>query len=90
MLDVRYSSKFKKDFKVCAKRQYKLDLLQQVIDILRIPEALPAQNSDHNLCGNFSEYRECHISPDWLLIYRQKEQELYLYRTGTHADLFGK
>lgn len=90
MLDVRYSSKFKKDFKVCVKRHYKLDLLQQVIDTLRIPEPLPVQNSDHDLSGNYSDYRECHISPDWLLIYCQRGQELYLYRTGTHADLFGK
>lgn len=90
MLDIRYSSKFKKDFKTCVKRQYKMNLLQQVIDTLRIPEALPVQNSDHDLSGNYSGYRECHILPDWLLIYCQKEQELYLYRTGTHADLFGK
>lgn len=90
MLDVRYSSKFKKDLKACAKRRYKLDLLQKVIDTLRIPATLPVQNSDHDLSGNYSGYRECHISPDWLLIYRQTEQELYLYRTGTHADLFGK
>ena len=81
MLDVRYSSRFKKDFKVCVKRQYKLNLLQQVIDTLRIPEPLPVQNSDHDLSGNYSGYRECHISPDWLLIYCQKVQDLYFYLT---------
>ena len=89
MLDVRYSSKFKRDFKTCSKRQYKMELLQQVVDILRIPDTLPLKNSDHNLSGNYTGYRECHIAPDWLLIYRQDGKELLLYRTGTHADLFG-
>ncbi|MDD6065559.1 MAG: type II toxin-antitoxin system YafQ family toxin [Firmicutes bacterium] len=88
MLDVRYSTKFKKEFKTCIKRHYKMELLQQAIDILRIPDALPPNNRDHNLSGNYSGYRECHIEPDWLLIYRQTDNELLLYRTGTHADLF--
>ena len=88
MLDVRYSTKFKKDFKTCVKRHYKMELLQQAIGILRIPDALPPKNRDHNLSGNYSKYRECHIEPDWLLIYRQENNELLLYRTGTHADLF--
>ena len=66
-----------------------MERLQQVIDTLRIPESLPPRNSAHNLSGNYASYRECHIEPDWLLIYRQSEEELLLYRTGTHADLFG-
>lgn len=89
MLDVRYSTKFKKDFKTCVKRHYKLDLLQQIIDILRIPDTLPQKNIDHSLAGNYAGYRECHITPDWLLIYCVEGNELLLYRTGTHADLFG-
>lgn len=89
MLDVRYSTKFKKDFKSCVKRGYDLQRLQAVIDTLRIPEPLPIKNKDHNLGGSFSGYRECHVEPDWLLIYRQAGDELLLYRTGTHADLFG-
>lgn len=88
MLDVRYSTRFKKDFKACVKRGYKMALLQQVIDTLRIPDALPVKNRDHNLSGNYSGYRECHIEPDWLLIYKQTDTELRLDRTGTHADLF--
>ena len=88
MLDVRYSTKFKKDFKSCVKRGYKMPLLQQVIDTLRIPDTLPVKNRDHNLSGNYSDYRECHIEPDWLLIYRIENDELFLYRTGTHSDLF--
>ncbi len=89
MLDVRYSTKFKKDFKLCVKRGYDLALLQQVIDTLRIPDSLPPKNVDHSLSGQYSSYRECHISPDWLLIYKQDGNELLLYRTGTHSDLFG-
>ncbi len=89
MLDVRYSTKFKKDFRLCVKRRYDMSLLQQVIDTLKIPDSLPPKNADHNLSGNYSGYRECHVSPDWLLIYRQAGNELLLYRTGTHADLFG-
>ena len=89
MLDERYSTRFKKDFKACVKRGYKMALLQQVIDTLRIPDALPVKNRDHNLSGNYSGYRECHIEPDWLLIYKQTDTELRLDRTGTHADLFG-
>ena len=90
MLNIRYSSTFKKDFKTCAKRRYKLPLLQAVIDTLRIPAKLPEKNSDHNLCGNYSGCRECHIEPDWLLIYKQTDDELQLVRTGTQSDLFGK
>lgn len=89
MLNVRYSTRFKKDFKSCVKRGYKTLLLQQAIDTLRVPAPLPARNRDHNLSGNYAEYRECHIAPDWLLIYKQTNTELLLDRTGTHADLFG-
>ncbi len=89
MLNVRYSTRFKKDFKTCVKRGYKTSLLQQAIDTLRIPAQLPPKNKDHNLSGNYSGYRECHIEPDWLLIYKQTDDELRLDRTGTHADLFG-
>lgn len=64
-------------------------LLQQAIDTLRIPAPLPPKNKDHKLSGNYSGYRECHIEPDWLLIYKQTDDELKLDRTGTHADLFG-
>lgn len=89
MLNVRYSTRFKKDFKTCVKRGYKMSLLQQAIDTLRIPAQLPLKNKDHNLSGNYSRYRECHIEPDWLLIYKQTDDELRLDRTGTHTDLFG-
>ena len=90
MLTVRYSTKFKKDFKTCLKRRYHMDLLQQAIDILRIPDKLPLKNRDHDLSGDYVGHRECHLGPDWLLIYRQDGNDLLLYRTGTHADLFGR
>lgn len=89
MLKVRYSSKFNRDFKTCLKRNYNMERLEQVIDILKIPDKLPIKNEDHKLSGNYANYRECHVAPNWLLIYRQTDSELELHRTGTHADLFG-
>ena len=73
MLDVRYSTRFKKDFKTCVKRGLDVSIFQNAVDTLRIPAPLPEKNKDHN----------------WLLIYQQTETELLLQRTGTHADLFG-
>lgn len=89
MLDVRYFTKFKKDFKTCVKRGYRISLLQEAIDILRIPATLPRKNRDHNLSSNYLGYKECHIEPNRLLIYKQTDEELVLDRTDTHADLFG-
>ncbi len=89
MLEVRYSNRFKKDFKTCAKRGYDLRKLQTVVDTLRIPAPLSDSNRDHKLTGDYGEYRECHIAPDWLLIYRYDDAALLLARTGTHSDLFG-
>ena len=88
MLTVRYSTRFRRDFKVCVKRRYDMELLQRAIDILRIPDQLPPENRDHDLTGDYAGHRECHLRPDWLLIYRQSGEELLLYRTGTHSDLF--
>ena len=88
MLTVRYSTRFRRDFKVCVKRRYDMELLQRAIDILRIPDQLPPKNRDHDLTGDYAGHRECHLSPDWLLIYKQDGEELLLYRTGTHSDLF--
>lgn len=64
MLDVRYSTRFKKDFKSCVKRGYKMALLQQAIGTLRIPAPLPQKNREHSLNGNYSGYMEYHITPD--------------------------
>lgn len=88
MLKVNTSGKFKKDLKMCVKRGYDLQLLENIINILRIPDKLPEKNKDHYLTGNYKGRKECHILPDWLLIYEIYENELYLDRTGTHSDLF--
>ena len=89
MLALNASTKFRKDLKTCQKRHYDMALLQGAVDILRIPDALPDKNRDHNLIGDYTGCRECHLQPDWLLVYRQTDTELYLVRTGTHSDLFG-
>ena len=90
MLKVRYSSKFKKDFKVIIKRGYNISLFEEVLTLLREETPLPEKYNDHALKGNYIGHRECHITPDWLLIYQIIESELVLYlsRTGTHSDLF--
>lgn len=88
MLEITPVGQFKKDYKLCKKRGYNMILLQNIIDILAIPEILPKKNKDHNLKGDYVNKRECHITPDWLLIYRVEGNRLMLYRTGTHSDLF--
>lgn len=90
MYNVKISSKYKKDLKLLLKRGYNLDLLDTVIDLLIEGKPLPEKYHDHDLHGNFEGCRECHILPDWLLIYEKFEETLYLYltRTGTHSDLF--
>jgi len=89
MLILNASTAYKKDLKLCKKRGYNLALLNAAINTLLIPAPLPPKNKDHPLSGNHAEERECHITPDWLLIYRVNDKELYLVRTGTHADLLG-
>lgn len=88
MLKIKYSRKMKKDLKTCHKRGYDFSLLEKILDKLQVPEPLENKNKDHDLKGNYKGYRECHISSDWLLVYRQNEEYLELYRTGTHSDLF--
>ncbi len=72
--------------------QYDISLAEKVITALANGEKLPDKYCDHNLTGNFSGCRECHITPDWLLIYKISNDTIYLYliRTGSHSDLFGK
>ena len=90
MLEVVLSNRFKKDLKLAAKRGYNLDLLENVVDTLARGEKLTDKFRDQELVGNYSGFRECHIQPDWLLVYRIENSELILFlsRTGTHSDLF--
>lgn len=90
MLKIKYHSQFKKDYKKIIKRQYDITKLENTINLLISGEKLPAKYKDHALTGNYSGYRECHIEPDWLLVYEIRNEELILIltRTGTHADIF--
>ena len=90
MLNVVLSNRFKKDLKVAAKRGYNLALLDEIINTLASRQTLPEKNRDHSLSSDYIGFRECHILPDWLLIYRVDDDDLLLFllRTGTHSDLF--
>ena len=90
MLKVYYTNKIKKDLKLLKKRNYKFDEFVKVIDLLLNEKVLPEKYKDHALSGNYHKYRECHIEPDWLLIYRIESNilTLVLARSGTHSDLF--
>lgn len=88
--DIRPTTRFQKDLKRVQKRGYDISLLTDILKLLAHDEPLPAKNRDHDLSGNFAGCRECHITPDWLLIYEKVDSDLILYltRTGTHSDLF--
>lgn len=90
MLEIVLSNQFRKDLKLAAKRGYNLKLLNDIVDKLANGEALPEKNRDHSLTGRYAGFRECHIQPDWLLVYRVEAAALifFLSRTGTHSDLF--
>lgn len=90
MYNIRPTSTFQKDLKRIKKRGYDISLLTEVIRTLASGLPLPEKNRDHRLAGDYAGCRECHIAPDWLLIYELDGDELILYltRTGTHSDLF--
>ena len=90
MLKIVASNQFKKDLKLAAKRGLNLQLLSDVVNTIASEKSLDAKYRDHALTGGYSGFRECHIEPDWLLVYRVEKEELdlFLFRTGTHADLF--
>ncbi|MDR0828530.1 MAG: type II toxin-antitoxin system YafQ family toxin [Prevotellaceae bacterium] len=90
MYEIIYSKQFKKDYKLAVKRNLDIAALHSVITLLANGKTLPSKNKDHALKGEYYGYRECHIQPDWLLMYRINETqlELLLSRTGTHSDLF--
>lgn len=90
-LTVAYTAQFKKDYKRAIKRNLDVNLLDDVIRALSHEEPLPVEKRDHALAGNWIGYRECHIQPNWLLVYYVENTTLVLTltRTGTHSDIFG-
>lgn len=91
-LDIVWTNQFKKDYKLAMKRLLEIDLLDDIIRKLSNGEQLSEKNKDYALTGKWVGHRECHIQPDWLLIYRVENDLLVLTltRTGSHSDLFGK
>lgn len=90
MYEIRPSARFKRDMKLVKRRGYDQKLITEVIRVLASGGTLDEKHRDHSLRGDYAGFRECHITPDWLLIYQIKDKELLLLlsRTGTHSDLF--
>ena len=88
MKDQRRSSRFKKDYKKAIKQHKDISLLEDVINKLSTGEPLPSKFKDHSLTGDLREYRELHLEPDWLLIYKVTTNELLLARLGSHSELY--
>ncbi len=88
--EIDYSTRFKKDYKLIKKRGFDISLLKKTIELLANGQELPPEYKDHALKGKFIGYRECHITSDWLLVYKIANNMLMLFlsRTGTHSDLF--
>ena len=87
-MKIAQTSQFKKDAKRLTKRGKDLDKLLAVVELLISGEDIPPKLRDHSLTGNWKGWRDCHIDPDWLLIYKMSTKELILGRTGSHSDLF--
>jgi mRNA interferase YafQ len=88
MKDLIHSKHFKKDFKRINKRGFEIKKLSKVIQLLRKTETLDKKYKPHKIIGEYKDYMECHIEPDWLLVYKTNENLVTLYRTGSHSDLF--
>ena len=90
MLSMKFTSRFKRDYKAIKKRELDETLLKNILDMLANKQPLPERCFDHFLGGEYANCRDCHILPDWILIYQVEPETntLYLIRTGTHSDLF--
>lgn len=90
MLKIETHTSFKKDYRRIKRRGYNMALLEEVIRILAEGKSLPLKYRNHTLSGKYNQFQECHITPDWLLVYiiRQDELILCLMRTGSHSDIF--
>ena len=92
MLTLKYTARFKKDYKLAKKRGLDISLLEYIINELANQRQLEQKYQDHSLSGDYTGFRTCHIQPDWLLVYLVENNVLILTltRTGTHSDLFSK
>jgi mRNA interferase YafQ len=90
MLRLKTTALFRKDYKRLRKRGFNLNLLEEVLQLLIEEKPLAEKFRDHALAGKYTGFRECHILPDWLLVYQIDSEMLFLIvsRTGTHSDLF--
>ena len=88
MLVADYTGQFKKDYKLAMKRGFDISLIDNLIRNLINEKPLQEKYKDHALSGNYTGYRECHIKPDWLLIYQIGNGVIVFERTGSHSDLF--
>lgn len=88
MLTADYANRFKKDYKLAIKRNYDISLIDAIIRDLINEVPLSEKHQDHLLSGDYDGCRECHIKPDWLLIYQIGNGVIVFERTGTHSDLF--
>ena len=88
MFEVVFTTKFKKDYKIAKKRGKDIKQLQELINLIAAGKPIPDKHRDHVLIGNYANRRECHINPDWLLIYKIIDNQVIFERTGSHSDLF--
>lgn len=89
MRQIEQTTQFKRDFKkIASSGRYKKKDFLDIVELLINDKQLPEKNRDHALINDWKNYRECHIKPDWLLIYKKYENKLLLARTGSHSDLF--
>ena len=87
-MKIVYTSQFKRDFKKARKQNKDIEKLRIAINRLLSGETLDSSYRDHPLISNLKGYRECHVTPDWLLIYKLTSEELLLVRVGSHSELF--
>jgi mRNA interferase YafQ len=88
--NIEISTRFKRDLKRLRKRNKDLSKLEIVVALLRRGAELPEKYRNHPLRGNWVDHMDCHLEPDWLLLYQMTDKVIYLVRTGTHADIFKK
>ncbi|MBI3508491.1 MAG: type II toxin-antitoxin system YafQ family toxin [Chlamydiia bacterium] len=88
MLELHYTNQMKRDLRIVRKRGKNLNKLKTITDLLQQKKPLPAKHQNHKLSGDYKDHWECHVEPDWLLIYLITSCKITLVRTGTHSELF--